>query len=109
MLVYQRVYKNVIIGIWDTYPDANHGAGIFTYIYPKNDQNVGKCSAYGIYYIMYILYMYTYSYTINEYTVEQQYIGCFCEFVDFVVVPSLYLFSLFFGWGYSRNIQMVSH
>jgi hypothetical protein len=53
--------------------------------------------------------MYTYSYTINEYTVEQQYIGCFCEFVDFVVVPSLYLFSLFFGWGYSRNIQMVSH
>ena len=24
------------------YPDANHGAGIFTYIYPKNEPHVGK-------------------------------------------------------------------
>ena len=28
-----------------TYPDANHGAGIFTYIYPQNGPNVGKYSS----------------------------------------------------------------
>jgi hypothetical protein len=26
----------------ELYPDANHGAGICTYIYPKNFPNVGK-------------------------------------------------------------------
>ena len=28
-------------------PYANHGAGIFTYIYPKNHQNVGKYTIHG--------------------------------------------------------------
>ena len=43
-----RVQGMVLCAFWGTFPDANHGAGIFTYIktlkVSQDDPNVGKYS-----------------------------------------------------------------